>query len=301
MMVASVDAIADASSGSATWAKALTQENRRIVDRISGALIVLPRPRNAAERKLLGSVASRNALLVVEEPRLVFARLLARFFSHLELQLPRGINQLAHVDPSARIGHDVTIGPFCFVGSEVIIGDGTVLHPGVAVHSRTVVGRNCIFQSGAVIGARGFGFVRTSEGSLEHFPQVGQVIIDDDVEIGACTAIDRPGLGTTRVLRGTKIDNLCHVGHNAQVGPDAIVAACAEIGAGVVVAEGAWLGPNSCSIEGVTVGTRSLVGIGATVLRNVPEGAVVAGSPAEPIETVRKTRRALKRLMKSVR
>jgi UDP-3-O-[3-hydroxymyristoyl] glucosamine N-acyltransferase len=241
----------------------------------------------------------RNALLVVDEPRIVFARILAQFFSHLELQLPPGIDRSAHVDSSARIDANVTIGPFCFIGSEVVIGEGTALHSGVVVHSRSVVGRNCIFQSNAVVGSRGFGFVRKSDGSLLHFPQIGRVIIEDEVEIGACTTVDRPGLGTTRVLRGTKIDNLCHVGHNAQVGPHAIVTACTEIGAGVVVGEGAWLGPNSCSIEGVSIGARSLVGIGATVLKDVAAGVVVAGSPAEPIEIVRKTRRALKKLIES--
>jgi len=301
IVVTSADAIADASTGSATWVKALTAENRRTIDRLSGALIVVPKPSNVNERRFLDSASSRNGLLVVDEPRLVFARLLACFFSHLELQLPRGIDRSACVDRSARIGANVSIGPFCFIGSDVVVGEGTVLHPGVMVHSRTIVGRDCTLQSGAVVGDRGFGFVRRSNGSLEHFPHVGQVVIEDDVEIGACTAIDRPGLGTTRILRGTKIDNLCHIGHNAQIGPHAIVAACTEVGAGVIVGERAWLGPNSCSIEGVTIGSRSLIGIGSTVLRDVPAGAVVAGSPAEPIETVRKTHRALRKLVKSSR
>jgi UDP-3-O-[3-hydroxymyristoyl] glucosamine N-acyltransferase len=99
------------------------------------------------------------------------------------------------------------------------------------------------------------------------------------------------------VLRGTKIDNLCHIGHNARVGPHAVVTACTEVGAGVVVGEGAWLGSNSCSIEGVTIGNRSFVGVGSTVLHDVPASTIVAGSPAEPMEIVRKTRRALKKLI----
>jgi UDP-3-O-[3-hydroxymyristoyl] glucosamine N-acyltransferase len=299
VLVTSADPVDDAYSGSVTWAQALTPESREVLDRLSGALIVLPKPSNPDEQKFLDSLASGNALLVVEEPRLVLARILARFFSHLELHLDRGIDPSARVDRSAQIGADVTIGPFCFIGKDVIIGDGTILHTGVAVHSRTIVGRNCVLKSNAVVGSRGFGFVQTSDGSFEHFPQIGQVIIEDDVEIGACTAIDRPGLGTTRILRGTKIDNLCHVGHNAEIGPNAIVTACTEIGAGVVVRDGAWLGPNSCSIEGVTIDTRSFVGIGSTVLADVAAGAVVAGSPAEPIETVRKTRQALKKLVAS--
>jgi UDP-3-O-[3-hydroxymyristoyl] glucosamine N-acyltransferase len=297
--IRSADAIDDASTGSVTWMNALTRERRRILDRLSGALVVVPEPRNADDQRFLSSVAKHSALLVVENPRLVFARILARFFSHLELQLQRGIDPSARVEPSVRINGDVTVGPFCFIGSDVTIGNGSVLHPGVVVHSRSIIGRDCVLKSNAVVGSRGFGFVQTSSGSLEHFPHIGRVVIEDDVEIGACSAIDRPGLGTTRILRGTKIDNLCHVGHNAQVGPHAIVAACTEIGAGVIVAEGAWLGPNSCSIEGVTVGTRSFVGIGSTVLKDVAPGAVVAGSPAEPIEVVRRTRRALRKLVKS--
>lgn len=285
--VVSPDPIKDASTGSVTWVKIITPDMRRVIERLSGALVVLPLPRNATERRFLNLLASRNALLVVREPRLVIARILARYFSHLEVQLPKGIDPLARVEPSARIGTDVTVGPFCFIGKDAVIGDRTVLHPSVVIHSGTVIGRNCIIKSNAVIGGQGFGFVRIDACPMEPFPQVGQVIVEDYVNVGSCSTVDRPGLGITRLLYGTKIDNLCHIGHNAQIGPHAVVTACTEVGAGVTVGEGAWLGPNSCIIEGVNIGNRSLVGIGATVLHDVPPCAVVAGSPAEPIEVLR--------------
>jgi UDP-3-O-[3-hydroxymyristoyl] glucosamine N-acyltransferase len=289
--VVSPDPVKDASTGSVTWVKALSPDMRRVLERLSGALVVLSLPHNATERKFVNLLASRNALLVVGEPRLVMARILARYFSHLEVQFPRGIDPLARVDPSARIGIDVTVGPFCFIGKDVVIGDRTVLHPSVVIHSGTIIGRNSVIKSNSVIGGQGFGFVQTDTGLLEPFPQVGQVIVEDNVNVGSCTTVDRPGLGITRLLCGTKIDNLCHIGHNAQIGPHAVVTACTEVGAGVIVGEGAWLGPNSCSIDGVNIGSRSLVGIGSTVLHDVPPGAIVAGSPAEPIEILRRRKK----------
>lgn len=291
VIISSADSIQDASDESATWVGSLTPKTRKVLDNLSGAFIVVPEPSSASHRRFLNRLGSRNALAIVREPRLVFARILKRFFSDLELQLPKGVSQLACVSPSAQIGVDVTIAPFCFIGADVTIGDESVLHPGVAIHSHSVVGKRCLFKSNAVVGNRGFGFVKTADGCWEHFPQIGIVLIEDDVEIGAGTVVDRPGLGTTRLLRGTKVDNLCHIGHNAQVGPHAIVTACTEIGAGVVVGKGAWLGPNSCSIEGISLGEQSFVGIGSTVLHDVPAEKVVAGSPARPIEELRKRHR----------
>lgn len=296
VVVRTADSPGEARAGSATWLKHLAGPGFESVKDIAGALVVLPRPADATGRKLVADIATRNAVITADSPRLTFARILALFFSHLETQLPSGIDPAARVHPTARLGAGVTIGPFCFVGPEVELGDRTVLYPGATVHSRTVIGRDCIIGSNSVIGGPGFGFIRTPDGSLEHFPQVGRVYIEDDVSIGAGTTIDRPGLGTTRVRRGTKIDNQCHIGHNAQVGPDAVVAACAEVGAGVVVGRGAWLGPNCASIEGIVFGAGSLTGIGATVLHDVAPGSVVAGCPADPIEAVRRQRRALRRL-----
>jgi UDP-3-O-[3-hydroxymyristoyl] glucosamine N-acyltransferase len=258
-------------------------------------------PQNAEERALVAAVAARNAVLAVAQPRLLYAQLLTAFFAEDEVRFPAGVDPAARVDASARLGERVVVGPFCFVGPDVEIGDDTVLHPGVVIHAGSRLGRRCVVKAHAVVGNPGFGFVRRPDGSLEAFPQIGRVVIEDDVVIGAASAIDRPGLGTTRVRHGTKIDNLVHVGHGAQVGPHAVVAACAEIGASVVVGEGAWLGPHSCSLENVRFGERAFVGLGAVVVKDVAADAVVAGSPAEPTESLRRTRQALRKLVESDR
>ena len=286
-----------AGKGSITWVKKFDAGSEEYLRRISGALIVHPVPSTADERRLLSNLSAHNATLESPHPRLTFAELLAKFFSHLELSVPSGIDPAAKIDPSARIGKGVTIGAFCYVGPEAEIGDGTVLHPSVTVHSRSLIGKNCIINSQTVIGTRGFGFVETAQGRWVHFPQIGRVVIEDDVEIQAGCTVCRPGLGTTVIGRGTKIDCLCHIGHNAQIGADCVVTACSEIGAGVRVGDGAWLGPNSCSIEGVVIGKKATVGIGSVIVRDVAADTVVAGSPAEPIELVKLRRAAIKKLI----
>ena len=291
--------LAEARPGAFTWVKAFDERTMAALGRLRGVTVVVPPARTPAEAAALDAASRENSLSVAENPRLAFARMLGRLFPHLELAVPAGIDPSARVDPTARIGRDVTIGAFCFVGQDVEVGDGTVLQPGVVVHSRTVIGRNCIIGSHAVLGQRGFGFVRAEDGSLVHFPQVGRVVLEDDVEVKSCTVVDRPGLGETRILRGSKVDNLCQVGHGARVGPHAVVAACAELGASVVLGEGAWMGPDACSIENVSIGKGAFVGVGAVVLRDVPDGAVVAGSPAEPIDVLTRARRAVRKLVES--
>ncbi len=296
-VITEADRLPDAKAGSLTWAKACDES---IIVHLAGVVVVLPAARKPEEDRILSELAKHNTLLLLSpdlNPRLVFARILARYFSHLEVQIPPGIDPTARVDPSAKIGRNVTISGFCFIGPDVEIGDDTVLHAGVVVHSRSIIGRDCIINANVVIGNRGFGFVRDKDGSLVHFPHIGRVVIEDDVEIQANTAIDRTALGETRIGRGTKVDNLCHIGHGAQIGPHCIITACTEVGAQVVIEEGAWIGPNSCSVENVTIGKGSFVGIGSTVTKSIPAGAVFAGSPAEPIEDLKNARKVLKELV----
>jgi|GEM_PF-985688 len=289
----------EARAGDLTWLLTLGAGHRALADGLDGAVVLAPGARDDVETAFLGQLSARNAVLVIPDltdPRLAFARFLSRHFAWLEVRVPPGVDPSARVDPTARLGNDVTIGAFCFVGAEVEIGDETVLHPGAVVHSRTVVGRRCIVGSNCVVGTRGFGFVREPDGHWTHFPQTGRVVLEDDVELQAGTIVARPGMGETRILRGSKIDAMVHVGHGSRIGPDAIVTACAEIGAEVVVGEGAWVGPQACTLERVTIGAGARVGLGGVVVHDVLPGAVVAGSPAEPTGDLRRKRQALARL-----
>jgi UDP-3-O-[3-hydroxymyristoyl] glucosamine N-acyltransferase len=284
----------EASAGSLTWVKSFTPERKRFVESLHDALIVAPRE-EAGE--IHTDWLARNAIMITDRPRLTFARLLARFFSHLELEVASGVSPHASIDDTAVIGIGVTISPGCFVGPGSTIGDGSVLHPGAIVHSRTVVGRRCILNSNCVVGNRGYGFVRAEDGSLFHMPQTGIVVLEDDVEIGSGTVVDRPAMGQTLIRKGTKIDNLCHIAHGCRIGPHAAVIACAEIGADVDIGEGAWYGPNSSCLGQLNLGPRSYVGIGSVVTKDVPADTTVAGSPAVPIDEFKENRRRLKKVL----
>ena len=135
------------------------------------------------------------------------------------------LGEFAFIGEHARIGNDVKIYPQVYVGDGCVVGDGTTLYPGVKLYRNTVVGKRCILHAGAVIGADGFGFAPQEDGHYEKIPQVGNVLIDDDVEIGANTTIDRSTMGSTRIHKGVKLDNLVHLAHNVEVGENSALAA----------------------------------------------------------------------------
>jgi len=236
------------------------------------------------------------AMLRTRHPYLVFANALSVFAE--PVHPTAGVDELSFVAPDASIGRDVSIGPFSSVGRGARIGDRTVIYPNVcigdgavvgqdcvihshaAVRERVVIGNRVILQNGAVIGSDGYGFVRRPDGTHQKIPQAASVVIEDDVEIGANAAIDRPAVGETRIHAGAKIDNLVQIGHGVQVGRNTLLAAQVGIAGSTSIGDNVTLAGQVGVAGHVTIG-NGVSAVGQTGITNsVPDGTFVSGYPA---------------------
>ncbi len=267
--------------------------------------------------------AAGKPLLISDHPKLAFARA-ARFLQeHLvrdkDEQKPRGRAQdTATVDPSAKlaagavveeravvrggaeIGENSRVGAGTFVGPGVKIGSECVIYPNVTIYPGTSMGDQVIVHAGAVLGSDGFGYVRDPQsGRYEKFPQVGRLVIEDNVEIGANTTIDRGALGETRIGRGTRIDNLVHIGHNCRLGENVVIAAQTGLSGSIVIENDVVLGgqvgigEHARVEEGVMLGGQGGI-LPNKVLRG--KGVVFWGTPAQPVRQYLKQLAALAKL-----
>jgi UDP-3-O-[3-hydroxymyristoyl] glucosamine N-acyltransferase len=222
--------------------------------------------------------AARVAL--VPNARLAFVRVVGRFFAPPEP--PPGIHPTAVIDESATLGNHVRIGPGCSVGPNAIIGDDALLHAGVHVGRGVRLGRRVTVNAGTVIGGDGFGYERDERDRWVAFPQLGAVVIEDDVHIGANSCVDRGALDDTWIGTGVRIDNFVHVAHGVRLGRHSAVAAHAMLAGSVTIGERVWIAPSVCVRDGLTIGDDAFVGLGAVVVRSVAPGSVVMGNPARP-------------------
>jgi UDP-3-O-[3-hydroxymyristoyl] glucosamine N-acyltransferase len=245
------------------------------------------------------SMANR-AVIVAKNPKLAFATAAAVLLRKPESDPP--IHSTAVIDPGATIGSGTRVGAGCVVGRNVKIGAGCVLYPRVVVYPNVEIGNNVIIHAGAVIGADGFGFVKDGERYVP-FPQVGTVIIEDDVEIGANTCVDRGSLEITVIRRGTKIDNLVQIAHNVEVGEHTVIAAQTGISGSSIV------GPHSIIAGQVGIGeharldAHTILGGQAGVLngKHVRGGEILWGTPARPLKEFLEQQAHLARLPKWIR
>lgn len=241
--------------------------------------------------------AGNNTLVLVENPRLAFSKLLELF--HPRQSVQKGIHSTAVVDESAKIGENtavmayavigknVNIGagsvvyPYVFIGDNVTIGANAAIYPGAVIMENTVMGDNAVIRAHAVIGGEGFGFA-TKDGKHTRIPQIGNVTIGDDVEIGACTTIDNGTLGSTKVGRGTKIDNLVHLGHNVEIGEDCFVIAQTGIAGSTKVGNHVtFAGQTGCTGH-ITIGDNVTFAGKSGIVGNVASNTINAGFPARP-------------------
>jgi UDP-3-O-[3-hydroxymyristoyl] glucosamine N-acyltransferase len=226
-----------------------------------------------------------KTLVIVNKPRLWFMRCMHAFFPQ---KSEVGIHPTAVIGKNCQIGKDVYIGPHVFIDDGVVIGSGTKIYSNVSIRNRVKIGKNVTIKSGCAIGGDGFGYERNDEGLLEKFPHVGGVVIEDNVEIGSNTCVDRGTLSDTIIGKGTKIDNLVHVAHNVVIGKHCAIIALAMIGGGANIGDGAWVAPTACIRDGIVIGKQSLVGMGAVVTKNVDDGDVVIGVPAKSIKEAKR-------------
>jgi UDP-3-O-[3-hydroxymyristoyl] glucosamine N-acyltransferase len=249
------------------------------------------------------NVSPSKPILISSQPRLAFARAARLLFDRGDSQ--GGIHSSVFVPLSARIGKKVVIGTRAVLGDDVVIDDGTSIGAGcvigdgvkigagcridanVIIYSGTTVGDRVVVQAGAVLGSEGFGYVRDSEtGRYEQFPQVGRLVIEDDVEIGANSTVDRGALDETRIRRGTKIDNLVHVGHNCQIGQDVVIAAQTGLSGSAVVEDNVIIGGQVGIADHVRIEEGAILGAQSgipskKIIRG--KGIVFWGTPARPI------------------
>ncbi|MCI2082010.1 MAG: UDP-3-O-(3-hydroxymyristoyl)glucosamine N-acyltransferase [Bacteroidales bacterium] len=197
------------------------------------------------------------------------------------------IGKGTHVGRMTFIGKRVTIGANCdiypqvYLGDGVTVGDGTIIYPGVRIYHDCKVGSNCILHSNAVLGADGFGFAPLSDGSYEKIPQTGNVVIEDNVEIGANTTIDRSTMGSTVIHGGVKIDNLCQIAHNVEVGKNTVMAAMTGIAGSTHIGEHCMFGGQSGIVGHISVASGTTLCAASAITGNVKkEGEILMGYPA---------------------
>lgn len=192
------------------------------------------------------------------------------------------IGAFAYIGRGVKLGKNVKIFPQVYLGDNVVVGDCTILYPGVKVYHGCVIGNRCILHSGAVIGADGFGFAPV-DGHYEKIPQIGNVVIEDDVEIGANTTVDRAMMGSTRISKGVKLDNLIMIAHNCQVGESTVMAAQAGVAGSTKVGAHCMIGGQVGLAGHIHVGDKVEIAAQSGMQKDVKSGARIFGSPAMDI------------------
>ena len=237
------------------------------------------------------------SLIRVGDAYTAFATLLARYQEIMTHQLS-GIQQPSYISKTASYGEKVFIGAFAYlgenvkvgsntkifpnvyIGDNVIIGDNSIIHPGVKIYHDCIVGSNVTFHAGTVIGGDGFGFAPQPDGSFKKVPQIGNVIIEDNVEIGSNATIDRATIGSTIIKSGSKLDNLIQVAHNVEIGNNTVIAAQAGISGSTKIGNNVMIGGQAGIVGHIQIGDGAKVNAQSGVSKSIEAGKAVTGSPA---------------------
>lgn len=253
-----------------TWAKSFEKLDGILNEGLDLAVIVCEKPKK-------DNLAYGNYIFC-KEPKRVFFSILSHFFVK---ERERKIEQDSVV-LSDKIGKNVSIGHGCYINSDVEIEDDVIIGNHVSIECPALIGSSSIINSGTIIGTDGFGYYK-EKGCYRKVPHFGGVIIGSHVEIGANTCIDRGTLDNTIIEDGVKIDNLCHIAHNVRIGKNSLIIACSLLGGSSTIEEDGYVAPGAVIKNQAVVHRNSVVGMGAVVTQDIPEGKVAAGVPARII------------------
>lgn len=190
------------------------------------------------------------------------------------------LGSFSYIGKNVKIGSNVKIYPNSFVGDNVIIGDNCILFAGVRIYSETVIGNKCTIHSGTIIGSDGFGFAPTEDGSYNKVPQIGNVIIEDNVDIGSCTTIDRATLGSTIIRKGVKLDNQIQIAHNVEIGENTVIAAQTGIAGSTKIGKNCMIGGQVGFAGHLVIGDNVRIQAQSGIGKNIKDGEVLQGSPS---------------------
>ena len=190
------------------------------------------------------------------------------------------LGSFCYIGKNVKIGKDVKIYPNIFIGDNVVIGDNCVFFAGVRVYSETEIGNNCTVHSGSIIGSDGFGFAPHEDGTYSKIPQIGNVILEDNVEVGACTTIDRATLGSTIIRKGVKLDNQIQIAHNVEIGENTVIAAQTGIAGSTKIGKNCMIGGQVGFAGHLVIGDNVKIQAQSGIGKNLNEGETVQGSPA---------------------
>jgi UDP-3-O-[3-hydroxymyristoyl] glucosamine N-acyltransferase len=247
-----------------------------------------------------------TTLIKVENAYEAFAKILEFYQSSIPRKI--GIHSLAHIDDSAEIGKDVYIGPFVvvdknakigdganifsqvYVGENAVVGNKTTLHSGVKIYNNCTIGNDCTLHSGVVVGSDGFGFAQTADQNRKKVPQIGNVVIEDNVEIGANTTIDRATMGSTIIRKGVKLDNLIQIAHNVEIGENTVIASQTGVSGSTKIGKNCMIGGQVGIVGHISIADDVKIaaqsGIGKSIAKT---GEIVQGSPAYDIRDYQKS------------
>lgn len=240
----------------------------------------------------------KPTLIIVEDAYKAFA-LLVDIYQKINTEDLKGVEQMVFIDKTAILGNNIYIASFSyishnssigdnvkiypnvFIGANVEIGDGTILYPGVKIYHNCKIGQNCIIHAGTIIGGDGFGFAPQKDGTFFKIQQIGNVIIEDNVEIGSNASIDRATLGSTTIHSGVKLDNLIQVAHNVEIGKNTVIAAQTGIAGSAKIGENCLIGGQVGFVGHIKIADKTNIGAQAGIVKSIKkENSMLLGSPA---------------------